>query len=689
MDGIGKIWELSSINYVLSQESKAAQSAMDNEEQALLDLNSSEEDDDVVIVDDDAAAEVENKKKNHFSTFEGIRARKKQMDAMIAQNEREIKELTDSKEAVEEEQKANSKKIKAENNNLEEVQYTTERKVDEIESQTQKLENIVEDNQNMFKTAQSKEVEEAKTEYNQAEDGDFQAFLNARLDGMDVSLTDTTSVEGEIKDLSGDVDELKYEAKTGVQNLEGLQAEKTTIDNEIIEINEDMGELNVSYGDNQIEQLKANDAYAVISKLTGIEMEFLEGLDIDLTEKLPDGSNRYFFAKGKNIGTEAYSIYDRANGCASIVRSELGYSIESYNIIESGNGYIRNMTTGQTTSTIGLMSNQKTGTGDDGETVDDSVEDAATTTTDATDGEETTTTGETTDTDETSTDEEEDLDETIYELTENGVSSSSASYTSSSPLSFDVDGDGVNTAKKMINYDIDGDGIIDKIHDFADWVLAFDKDGDGVAGEDGSETFGNNTDLNGDGKKDGFSDGFAALRQLAQQEGLIGENDTKLDAKDLKILSEKYGLTMKQGYLGETKSFADLGITEINISDSETRMEQNYDGKGNHLMTQEGATFKVNGQTREYADIWHRKQDDIKDAFSSSALSFNIEANVNHAGKWSATFDNQNSKSARAINESDVDTEIKNDSEEVAANTRANPAKEDPNGDDKKLKDKK
>jgi len=30
-------------------------------------------------------------------------------------------------------------------------------------------------------------------------------------------------------------------------------------------------------------------------------------------------------------------------------------------------------------------------------------------------------------------------------------------------------------------------------------------------------------------------------------------------------------------------------------------------------MTQAGATFTVNGQTREYADIWHAKKNDSQD----------------------------------------------------------------------------
>ncbi len=183
-------------------------------------------------------------------------------------------------------------------------------------------------------------------------------------------------------------------------------------------------------------------------------------------------------------------------------------------------------------------------------------------------------------------------------------------YSTCSPLSFDVDGNGVNTTAETVSFDIDGDGQLDTVNNSAEWVLAFDKDHDGIAGEDGSELFGNNTDLDGDGKADGYKDGFEALKALAKKEGLIGEGDTVLDEKDIELLSKKYGLTMTNGYGGEAKSLVDLGITEINLAEtSDTTLEKNFDGRHNDIMTQEGATFKVNGETREYADIWNAKKD--------------------------------------------------------------------------------
>ena len=151
---------------------------------------------------------------------------------------------------------------------------------------------------------------------------------------------------------------------------------------------------------------------------------------------------------------------------------------------------------------------------------------------------------------------------------------------------------------------------MDKINDSADAVLVFDKNKDGVAGADGSECFGNNTDLDGDGKADGYKDGFEALKALAMKENLVnGKDDNVLDEKDLKFLEMTYGLKLKaEGYNSEAQSLGKFGITQINLATTgETTMQDNFDGKGNQLMTQEGATFVQNGETKEYADIWHRK----------------------------------------------------------------------------------
>ena len=198
--------------------------------------------------------------------------------------------------------------------------------------------------------------------------------------------------------------------------------------------------------------------------------------------------------------------------------------------------------------------------------------------------------------------------------TDGEVCCSAGCYQTASPLSFDVNGDGVQTTNETVQYDIDGDGKLDTINNSAEWVLAFDKDGNGVAGENGSELFGNNTDLDGDGVKDGYKDGFEALKALALKEGLISSTDNMLDENDIRQLQEKYGLVMTNGYAGEAKSLTELGITQINLAaTSDTTLEKNFDGRNNNIMRQEGATFVVNGEEREYADIWNAKKSSYED----------------------------------------------------------------------------
>lgn len=191
------------------------------------------------------------------------------------------------------------------------------------------------------------------------------------------------------------------------------------------------------------------------------------------------------------------------------------------------------------------------------------------------------------------------------------------SYETNSPLSFDLNDDGVKVSDKIVEYDIDADGILDKINDSADAILCFDKDGDGISGSNGSECFGNNTDLDGDGKADGYKDGFEALKSLAERTGLINNNDDmELDTNDIKFLEEKFGLKLKVGgYNSEAKSLFEYGISAISIAKTNETAMYNIDN-GNQLMKQVGAVFIQNGKTKEYADIWHRKLDEVNNPFS-------------------------------------------------------------------------
>ena len=171
-----------------------------------------------------------------------------------------------------------------------------------------------------------------------------------------------------------------------------------------------------------------------------------------------------------------------------------------------------------------------------------------------------------------------------------------------SPLTFDINGDGVKTSDKLIKYDIDGNGTEDLINDVADGTLCI------RGGNSGKDLFGDNTDLDGDGKADGFANGFDALKALAIKEGLInGKNDMVLNSSDIKILEDKYQFSMKtSGYKSEAKSLGSLGITEINLGNTnDVKETYNFDGQNNRIMEQNGATFNINGTKRDYADIWH------------------------------------------------------------------------------------
>ncbi|MCK7467659.1 MAG: hypothetical protein MZU91_05740 [Desulfosudis oleivorans] len=181
-----------------------------------------------------------------------------------------------------------------------------------------------------------------------------------------------------------------------------------------------------------------------------------------------------------------------------------------------------------------------------------------------------------------------------------------------SPLNFDLTGNGITTLDKVISFDINGDGVLDKIHDVSNGVLAIRN------GANGHDLFGDSTDLDGDGIPDGYMNGFEALKALARKEGLINDkDDMMLDKDDIKLLEEKYDLGMKtNGYLSEKKPLSELGIDWINLSQTdETSVIEDFDGKGNLLMTQENSWFSINGIVNTFVDIWHRLVDFISDLF--------------------------------------------------------------------------
>jgi len=182
-----------------------------------------------------------------------------------------------------------------------------------------------------------------------------------------------------------------------------------------------------------------------------------------------------------------------------------------------------------------------------------------------------------------------------------------------SPLEFDLNDDNkVGTTDISKDYDINGDGIVDKTAwaGLGDGVLAFDTDKDGNIGEDGKELFGNNTDVDGDGKADGYKNGFEALKALAiKYLGLDSVSDNKLDATEIKMLEEKAGLTMLVNELNDKgeviqikKSLTDLNITELNLGYNES---DSVDENGNEHR-QEGDGFVMNGKKQKVDDVWFK-----------------------------------------------------------------------------------
>lgn len=177
-----------------------------------------------------------------------------------------------------------------------------------------------------------------------------------------------------------------------------------------------------------------------------------------------------------------------------------------------------------------------------------------------------------------------------------------------SPLTFDLNGAGkVETvdAEHGKVYDINGNGQAVKTGwaGHGEGVLAFDSDGSGVAGKNGRELLGNNTDIDGTGKQGNFANGFEALKALADKH--LGPEATAkgyLDENDLKALEQKCGLTMLVD--DQHKSLSELGVTRINLGYQEAG--KNADENGNEHR-QLGA-FVQNGQVKEVDDAWFRYQ---------------------------------------------------------------------------------
>ena len=181
-----------------------------------------------------------------------------------------------------------------------------------------------------------------------------------------------------------------------------------------------------------------------------------------------------------------------------------------------------------------------------------------------------------------------------------------------SPLTLDLDGDGKYLSDRKVEFDIDGDGELDTVNDIdeGDALLVWDRDNNGVAGEDGTELLGDNTraDFDEDGVPDEFNNGFEALEAMARKEGLIGKDDNELSRDDLDKLHRKYGLAIRRGGLNGTDqtSFSDADIEMIRVGVGAVQDEYDIEGTTNAVSRREGAEFvRTDGSTGEMVDIWY------------------------------------------------------------------------------------
>lgn len=180
-----------------------------------------------------------------------------------------------------------------------------------------------------------------------------------------------------------------------------------------------------------------------------------------------------------------------------------------------------------------------------------------------------------------------------------------------SPLTLDMNGNGKVGTTSMEGgkkFDINGDGKVDQTAwaEKGDGVLAFDRDGDGVAGKDGKELFGDATDL-GDGKK--HANGFEALKAAALQKlgpQAVAGGSLKGDALAMlekPVAQGGIGLTVMVD--GKQVAPSQAGITEIKLGYTEAGT--NADENGNQHR-QVGAGFVRNGQAGKMDDVWFANQ---------------------------------------------------------------------------------
>ncbi|MCP1602208.1 calcium-binding protein [Pseudomonas citronellolis] len=166
-----------------------------------------------------------------------------------------------------------------------------------------------------------------------------------------------------------------------------------------------------------------------------------------------------------------------------------------------------------------------------------------------------------------------------------------------SPLILDLDGDGVETLGKDagIHFDHDGNGFAE----LSGWVgkddglLVLDRNGNGEI-DDGSELFGNNTDLADGGKA---TNGFLALADLdSNGDGWIDAGDEAFSQLRVWKDSNSNGKVDE----GELLTLEDAGVGKLSTGFSS---QNKVDEHGNKIL-QQGGYVDLNGDTQAMDDVW-------------------------------------------------------------------------------------
>lgn len=512
------------------------------------------------------------------------------LDDITAYTEK-LKELLAQVEKIIEEKTAELQKLEAEQEELRLDEAAQKRRLQNLEEELENKQLTMLNVQNQIEriNKENKDAQEeydanyeaayaaAMAEYNPEVDGDQQAFINEKLKGFNgAESSDTASLESQHDSLSSDCKTLNQSIDIiSHQTLPNVQHKLRNIETQIEGVEAELQIANADKASIVAEQKGMGKlaADAIKNSVSPAEWAIIEDNNIDLSARMPDGTPQFLAAK---TADGKYHIYQKSTSI-DLDKYEVNLRNSKGPLEKATDYYAVNIARIYTPAGWGICPMGSGYIGNYQSTTNDSARKV--------------------------------VNFTISkERDEASWSSERACYCTCSPLAFDLNNNGIETTKSRIMYDIDGDGTLESINNVTEGILAFDKDGDGIIGSNGSELFGNNTDLDGDGKADGFSDGFAALKALSFKENLInGQDDMVLDDKDLKALEEKYGLSMKVGgYDGELKSLADLGITQINLAQTtETTLLDDFDGQFNQLMTQEGATFVQNGETKEYVDVWN------------------------------------------------------------------------------------